>query len=164
MRPAETAASATPDLVPIDELDRSILNLCTRINVATYELLVMIRAFEERAGFLKWGLENCAEWLAWRCDLSMTTAREKVRVARALKELPLIAASFSTGELSYAKLRALTRVANRANENELLAFALRHTAVHVAGSYAWATHRRSMSPNGRLRTARCVYAGTPDGP
>ncbi|MCG8370735.1 MAG: HNH endonuclease, partial [Proteobacteria bacterium] len=129
MKPVESTVS---ELRPIDELERSILNLCTRINLATYELLVMIREFEERAGFLKWGLENCAEWLAWRCDLSMTTAREKVRTARALKELPSIAASFSTGELSYAKVRALTRVANRANENELLAFALRHTAVHVA--------------------------------
>jgi hypothetical protein len=94
-------------------------------------LLLLIREFEERGGILKWGLENCAEWLAWRCDLSMTTAREKVRVARALKDLPLISASFSVGELSYAKVRALTRVANRSNEETLLEFALRHTATHV---------------------------------
>ena len=67
----------------IDELDRNILTLCTRINAATYELLVMIREFDERTGWLQWGLDNCAEWLAWRCDLSMTTAREKVRVAHA---------------------------------------------------------------------------------
>ena len=71
----------TKHLTPIEELDQHILNLCTRINAATYELLVMIREFDERAGFLQWGLTNCAEWLAWRCDLSMTTAREKVRVA-----------------------------------------------------------------------------------
>jgi len=119
-------------LFSIEELDHGILDLCTRINVATYELLVMIREFEERAGFLKWGLATCAEWLAWRCDLSMTTAREKVRVARALKELPLISASFSVGELSYAKVRALTRVANHDNEDSLLEFALRHTATNVA--------------------------------
>ena len=70
------------DLTPIDELDRNILDLCTRINVATYELLVMVREFDERAGFLQWGLASCAEWLAWRCDLSLTTAREKVPAAR----------------------------------------------------------------------------------
>jgi len=70
-------------------------------NAAARDLLVMIREFDERAGFLKWGLDNCAEWLAWRCDLSMTTAREKVRVAHALKHLPLISSAFSTGELSY---------------------------------------------------------------
>ncbi len=78
------------------------------------------------------GLTTCAEWLAWRCDLSLTTAREKVRVAHALKCLPLISAAFSTGELSYSKVKALTRVANRDNEERLLAFALTHTAVTVA--------------------------------
>jgi hypothetical protein len=116
----------------IDELDQSILTLCTRINAATYELLVMIREFDERAGWLQWGLDNCAEWLAWRCDLSMTTAREKVRVAHALKQLPSVSKAFSSGELSYAKVRAMTRVASRDNESDLLAFALRHTAVTVA--------------------------------
>lgn len=91
----------------IEELDQNILNLCTRINAATYELLVLVREFDERGGFLKWGLQNCAEWLAWRCDLSMTTALEKVRVAHALKHLPGISDAFSTGELSYSKVRSL---------------------------------------------------------
>ena len=125
MRPAA-------DLTPIEDLDRDILTLCTHINAATYELLVLIREFDERAGFVQWGLHNCAEWLAWRCDLSMTTAREKVRVAHALKALPGISNAFATGELSYSKVRSLTRVANRDNEDDLLAFALRHTTTHVA--------------------------------
>ena len=119
-------------LTPIEELDRNILNLCSRINAATCELLVLIREFDERGGWLKWGMKNCAEWLAWRCDLSMTTALEKVRVAHALKALPAISRSFSTGELSYSKVRALSRVAHRQNEGALLAFALRHSAAHVA--------------------------------
>jgi len=120
------------NLTPIEELDKNILSLCTRINAATYELPVMVREFDERAGFLKWGLQNCAEWLAWRCDLNMATAREKVRVAHALKHLPLISSNFSTGELSYSKVKEMTRVANRENEQRLLEFALRHTAVTVA--------------------------------
>jgi len=126
------SADLTQGKTRIDELDRNILTLCTRINAATYELLVMIREFDERAGFLQWGLSNCAEWLAWRCDLSMTTAREKVRVAHGLKILPRISASFASGELSYAKVRELTRVADRDNEERLLDFALRTTAVNVA--------------------------------
>ena len=121
-----------PDLTPVEDLERDILNLCIGINAATSELLELIREFDERVGWLKWGLDNCAEWLAWRCDLSMTTAREKVRVAHALKQLPQISQAFSSGELSYAKVRAMTRVANRENEESLLAFALRHTAVTVA--------------------------------
>ena len=120
------------DLTPIEELDQNILSLCTRINAATYELLVMIREFDERVGWAKWGLHSCAEWLAWRCDLSLATAREKVRVAHALKKLQQISEVFSSGELSYSKVRSLTRVANVENEDELLAFALRNTASFVA--------------------------------
>ncbi len=126
------SAASTPDLRAIDDLDRDIVTLATRINAATYELLVLVREFEERAGFVQWGLDNCAEWLAWRCDLSMTTALEKVRVARALKTLPRVSAAFASGELSYSKVRSLTRVANGENEAKLVRFALRHTAAHVA--------------------------------
>ena len=122
----------SPDALSVDELDQNIVSLCTRINAATYELLAMIRVFDEQGGWLQWGSLDCARWLAWRCDLSVTTAREKVRVAHALKNLPLICDAFSTGELSYAKVRELTRVANRDNEKALVEFALRHTAVHVA--------------------------------
>jgi hypothetical protein len=122
----------TAELTPIDVLDHNIHTICKHINAATYELLVMVREFDERAGWVQWTFQSCAEWLAWRCDLSMTTAREKVRVAHALKTLPAISESFAAGELSYAKVRALTRVANRDNEQALLKFALRTTATHVA--------------------------------
>jgi len=57
-----------PEHVSIDELDRAIVNLAARINAETFELLVLIRQFDERAGWLKWGLGNCAEWLHYRCD------------------------------------------------------------------------------------------------
>ena len=120
------------DLTSIEALDTRILNLCTRINAATYELLVMIREFDERGGCIKSGLDCTAKWLAWRCDLQMATAREKVRVAQALKHLPMISAAFATGELSYSKVRSLTRVANVGNEDALVAFALRNTTSHVA--------------------------------
>jgi len=113
-----------PELPSIDDLDRAIVNLAARINAETYEMLVLVRQFDERAGWLKWGLGNCAEWLHYRCDLSMNAAREKVRVAHALKTLPNVAAAFATGELSYSKVRAITRVAGSDNENELLSFAL----------------------------------------
>jgi hypothetical protein len=130
MKPV-TAPQPAPNLAPIEDLERDILNLCIGINAATCELLVLIREFDERVGWLKWGLENCAEWLAWRCDLSLATAREKVRVAHALKLLPLMSAAFSTGGLSYSKVRELTRVATPTNEEELVAFAVKHTTAFV---------------------------------
>jgi len=118
-------------LVSIDDLDQAIVNLSARINAETYELIVLIRQFDERAGWLKWGLGNCAEWLHYRCDLSMNAAREKVRVALALKTLPMIAAAFATGTLSYSKVRAMTRVVGAHNEDELLSFALQTTTARV---------------------------------
>ena len=63
----------------IDELDKSIVNLSARINASTYELLVLIREFDERAGWLKWGLENCTQWLHWRCDLSARKSGSRMR-------------------------------------------------------------------------------------
>ena len=115
----------------IDELDRAIVNLAARINASTYDLLVLIREFDERAGWLKCGSTCCSQWLHWRCDLSPSAAREKVRVAHALKELPQISMEFAKGALSYSKVRALVRVATPANEGLLLNFALSTTAARV---------------------------------
>ena len=126
------AKSLSSNLISIDELDTAIVSCAARINAATYEWLLLVRQFDERAGFLRWGLDNGGEWLAWRCDLSLITAKEKLRVAHALKILPAIAASFSQGELSYTKVRELTRVATPDNEQNLLDFALRTTATNVA--------------------------------
>lgn len=128
MKPAESTPEHLPD---IDDLDRAIVRLSARINAAGYELLVLVRRFDERAGWLKWGFTNCADWLHWRCDLSIGAAREKLRVAHALKGLPAIAASFESGALSYSKVRALIRVAHRGNEDELLSFAMKTTAARV---------------------------------
>lgn len=120
-----------PERLGIDDLDQAIVTLSAHINAETYELLVLIREFDERAGWLKWGLGNCAEWLHYRCDYSMNAAREKVRVAHALKTLPNMAAAFSKGELSYSKVRAMTRVTGTHNEDELLSFALKTTTARV---------------------------------
>ena len=125
------AALPTSEDVSIDALDQAIVTLTARVNADTHDLLVLIRRFDERAGWLRWGFESCAEWLHWRCDLSMSACREKVRVAHALKTLPEIAPAFAEGRLSYSKVRALTRVAGRANESELLEFALRTSAARV---------------------------------
>lgn len=117
--------------IAIDDLDRAILKAAAKLNKVTYQLLQHVREFDERAGFLRWGFRNCADWLAWRCDISSNAAREKVRVAHVLKQLPEISQAFSRGELSYTKARALTRVATPTSESDLLAYALRVTANRV---------------------------------
>jgi len=54
-----------------------------------------------------------------------------VRVARALGTLPLLAQALARGELSYAKVRALTRVATPETEARLLGVGRAGTAAHV---------------------------------
>lgn len=126
-----TPAELPPNVLPIELLEREMVTLNTRMVADEYGLLALIREFDERGGWLKWGSTNCAEWLHWRLDLSLSAAREKVRVAHALKSLPEISNAFRRGALSYSKVRALTRVANRANELDLLAFAMTVSAALV---------------------------------
>ena len=118
-RQAETAA-----------LGDAIAELAARIQAATYELLVMVREFDEREGW-GGGFRSCAHWLNWRTGLSMGAAREKVRVARALVELPRLSAAMRRGAISYSKVRAITRVASTETEERLLDFARCATAAHV---------------------------------
>ena len=110
-------------------LGDDIAELSARIQAATYELLVLIRAFDEREGWE--GCQSCAHWLNWRTGLKLGAAREKVRVARALGVLPLLSDAMQRGQISYSKVRALTRVATPANERRLLDFALCAPASYV---------------------------------
>ncbi len=129
---ARVAADITRFAEPsIEELDVEICRLARHLNAETYRLLLLIRDFDDRFGWAKWGLRNCAEWLAWRCGLTLSAAREKVRTAQALRNLPAISAAFADGRLSYTKVRALTRVAHISDEDLLLAYALEATALQV---------------------------------
>ena len=78
----------------LEELGERIAELAAQISAATYELLAMLREFDERGGW-SGGFHSCAHWLTWRVGLDPGAAREKVRVARAL------------GALRAALLRAL---------------------------------------------------------
>jgi hypothetical protein len=115
---------------PLERLGDEIAELSAHIYAATFRLLTLIREFDEREGWGD-GFRSCAHWLNWRTGLNQGAAREKVRVARALGELPRIGEAMRKGELSYSKVRALTRVATPENEGELLNFAQAGTASHV---------------------------------
>jgi hypothetical protein len=115
----------------IDELDTAIGSLVKQMNADSYRCLVLVREFDDRFGWKKWTFKSCAEWVAWRCGVSLSAAREKVRTAHALRTLPAIAAAFAEGRLSYSKVRALTRVAHAHDEDLLLAYALNATVARV---------------------------------
>jgi hypothetical protein len=121
----------TPECVAeLDRLGDAIAELSAHLEAATARLLALIREFDARGGW-NTGFRSCAEWLGWRVGLDLHTARERVRVARALGTLPALAAALARGELSYAKVRALTRVATPETEARLLAVGRAGTAAHV---------------------------------
>src|SRR3989442_4645723 len=129
--------TCTPDLratrEPAGELDRlgdEIAELSAHIEAATAQVLDLIREFDARGGW-NTGFRSCAAWLSWRVGLDLGAARERVRTARALGTLPRLAQALARGELSYAKVRALTRVATPETEERLLAVARIGTACHV---------------------------------
>jgi hypothetical protein len=113
----------------LERLGNEIAELSAHLDAATARLLELIREFDARGGWD--GARSCADWLSWRVGLDLGAARERVRVARALGELPLLSAALARGELSYSKVRALTRVATPQTEARLLAVGRAGTAAHV---------------------------------
>ena len=92
------------------QLGERIVELAARINIATCEMLTLIAEFDRREG---WADEftSCAEWIAVTTGRTLGTARENVRVAHALEDLPLTSREMSLGKISYTKVRTMTRVA-----------------------------------------------------
>ena len=119
----------------LEDLEDEIATLSALIQAATYRLLCLVEEFDRRSGWAdpldSNGFRSPAHWLCWRVGLSLGTARQYVRVARALPALPRISAAFEAGEVSYSKVRAITRIAEPANEELLLEWARAGTASHV---------------------------------
>ena len=127
--PPAAALGEPAEPADLDRLGDRIAELSARIDAATYELLCYLHQFNRQHGWE--GFRSCAHWLNWRTGLDLGAAREKLRVAAALAELPHIAAAMACGRLSYSKVRALSRVAAPATEARLLAVACGATAAQV---------------------------------
>jgi hypothetical protein len=118
----------TMDPTELDALGDAIAASAATLNGALGRWLDLVARFDAAEGWARWGAISCSEWLSWRCGLSPVTAREHVRVARRLTELPLIAAALRRGELSFSKVRALTRLEHVTDETEVLELARHATA------------------------------------
>src|SRR5579871_2334151 len=144
----------TPEAVPLERVEAEICELAGHLAAATCRFLVLLGDFDARRGWASWEMTSCAAWLSWKCQMSSGTAREHVRVARALRELPVIRGEFGAGRLSYAKVRALTRIATPETEeglaelagpmtgNQLERFARAHRQVSTVDDAAARVRRR----------------------
>ena len=142
--PAPSATVARPPPEALDRLEAEITELWGHLTAATYRFLALVAEFDRGKAYARHLLPSTAHWLNWQCGIGMIAAREKVRVARALEQLPEIRAGFASGEFSYSKVRAMTRVATPANEAVLASVARHGTASHVeklVRKYRWTQQR-----------------------
>jgi hypothetical protein len=146
---------------PLAEVEEELATLSAHLSAGRARWLELLAEFDRRLGWLNWG--SCSHWLAWRCSLDGRTAREHVRVARALGGLPSIRAAFARGELSYAKVRALTRVSGPANEEELLDLAGELTASQLERSLAAAKRVDDDSARDAQESERVSWTWASDG-
>jgi hypothetical protein len=101
------------------------------ISASTAAWLLLVAEFDRREGWAVPGVASCAHWLSWQCGIAPGTAREHVRLARALPGLPRVTDELGAGRLSYAKARAIARVADAATESDLLDLAQNCTAAQL---------------------------------
>ena len=129
--PSPGSGEGDLESLPLERIETEITALAAHIYAATCRWLLLVGEFDRREGYEAYGFDNCAAWLAWRCGIAPVSAREQARVARCLRDLPAIRASFARGQLSYSKVRALTRVATAECESELLELARHATAAQL---------------------------------
>jgi 5-methylcytosine-specific restriction endonuclease McrA len=145
--------SEDPAVMPVEHLEARICELAGHLTAATCQFLLLIAGFDARQGWASWEMPSCAAWLSWKCQLASGTAREHVRVARALGGFPLIRAEFAAGRLSYAKVRALTRIAAPDTEADLVEMATPMTASQLE-RFARAHRRVTRAEDEDVRSRR----------
>jgi hypothetical protein len=146
-------------VLSLDELEAEITTLAGHLNAGEYRWLTLVAEFDERNGWVDGACHSCAHWINWKCGMSLSAARERVRVAHALEKLPKISAAMARGALSYSKARAVTRVAEAATEDYFLMLALHGTANHVdrlVSGFRRAREAEELSREARQQAGRCV--------
>jgi hypothetical protein len=147
----------------LDQLADRIALAAATVDAAIHRLLTDVRAFDAAEGWAKQGTLSCAHWLNWKCGIALGAAREKVRVARALAAFPLIDEALRLGQVSYSKVRAMTRVASPENEATLLELARHSTASQLEKMCRLVEQARPRAP-GEGEPARWVRSrATADG-
>ena len=136
----------------VERLADELTGLFSTLSAGEARFVALVGQFDELGGWADGRTRTCAHWLNWKLGIAMPAARERVRVARALRELPLLAGAFGEGRLSYSKVRAVTRVATPATEETLLGFALYATAAQLERiCRTWRQVRAASEPDAELR-------------
>lgn len=134
-------ADAALGSLPTERLEAELMSTSAHLAAGTCRFLLLIAEHDRRGAWEHWECRSMAHWLSFKCGLSMNTARDHVRTARRLIDMPMIRSEFARGALSYSKVRALARVCQPTNEADLLAVALNATASQLERA---CSHLRSI--------------------
>src|SRR4051794_4987268 len=126
-----SAPSGSQPPRPLERLETDIVELASQLTAASARLTRLIGDYDAAEGWRDWGMRSTAHWLSWKCGMGLGAAREQGRVARRLRELPVIAAENAAGRLSYAKVRALTRFATDGSDAYLAEMARHATGAQM---------------------------------
>lgn len=116
-----------PEVLPTERLEHELTTLAAHVSAATARWLLLVAEYDRREAWASWGARSCAQWLSVRCGIASSTAREQLRVAHALRGLPVITREFTAGRLSYSQVRSLTRMATPETDADLADLARRAT-------------------------------------
>lgn len=111
-------------------------------NATRRQRLHMAFIFDVRSLWVDDGARSMEDWLRAKCNMSWSGARDFLRVAHALEDLPEIAAAFEAGVLSWDQLLSLTEIATPDNDAELAHEAQRFTVSQLA---SLARRRRELT-------------------
>ncbi|WP_194291490.1 HNH endonuclease signature motif containing protein [Cumulibacter manganitolerans] len=130
---AEAAGVMTNHLAEheAEVLAARIITGAAKVAVTTAAWIEMVGVFDARRGADHYNIESTSKWLAFSCSMSPGAAREHVRIARALRVMPLVAEAFGRGLLSFSKARECTRLAGLIDEATLVEVARNMTAAQL---------------------------------
>jgi hypothetical protein len=110
-----------PSALDDEQLTDELCRWSAQVAASTCRFVLLAAELDRRVeSWSVYGVPTGAHWLNWRCGLSLSAAREHLRVGHALADLELVRGAFMAGEISYSKARALTRIATAKTEEWLL--------------------------------------------
>ena len=113
----------------VDDIRRNI----SCISFCHARVIALIDEVERRGLWAEWvGVKTLTEWVMHVASVSMHTAREYVRVMRALREMPKVKKSLAGGDVSFSKVREVTRLGERIGDDEALRLATLATGSQIS--------------------------------
>jgi hypothetical protein len=128
-------AEAESDLSGLsgEEIVTDIRRNISCISFCHARVIALIDEAERRGLWAEWvGVKTLPEWVMHVASVSMHTAREYVRVMTALREMPKVNKSLAAGEVSFSKVREVTRIGERIGDEEALRLATLATGSQIS--------------------------------